>query len=111
VSRLIRVRYGPFILPSRLKRGRCLELTEEEVKKLEKILADSNSSQGSETSNQRTEVRGQQEPEMRSSAQRRRTQDAGRRAQDAESTRVLRKSAKKSSVDTVIKAKRHAKRG
>ena len=38
VSRLIRVRYGPFILPSRLKRGRCLELSEEEVKGLEKIL-------------------------------------------------------------------------
>jgi len=35
VSRLIRVRYGPFVLPPRLKRGRCLELTEEEVRGLQ----------------------------------------------------------------------------
>lgn len=34
VSRLIRVRYGPFVLPPRLKRGHCLELTEEEVKRV-----------------------------------------------------------------------------
>ncbi|MDD2664532.1 MAG: pseudouridine synthase [Dechloromonas sp.] len=34
VSRLIRVRYGPFVLPPQLKRGRCQELTETEVKAL-----------------------------------------------------------------------------
>lgn len=34
VSRLIRVRYGPFILPPQLKRGRTYELTEDEVKGL-----------------------------------------------------------------------------
>ncbi|MDR1889081.1 MAG: pseudouridine synthase [Zoogloeaceae bacterium] len=34
VSRLIRVRYGPFQLPPRLKRGHCLELEEAEVKRL-----------------------------------------------------------------------------
>lgn len=34
VSRLIRVRYGPFILPPQLKRGRSHELTEDEVKGL-----------------------------------------------------------------------------
>jgi len=33
VSRLIRVRYGPFALPPRLKRGKCLELDEEAVKR------------------------------------------------------------------------------
>ncbi|OQA30169.1 MAG: Ribosomal large subunit pseudouridine synthase B [Betaproteobacteria bacterium ADurb.Bin341] len=33
VSRLIRVRYGPFVLPPRLKRGKCLELDEEAVKR------------------------------------------------------------------------------
>ncbi len=32
VSRLIRVRYGPFILPPQLKRGRARELEESEVK-------------------------------------------------------------------------------
>jgi 23S rRNA pseudouridine2605 synthase len=39
VSRPIRVRYGPFLLPPRLKRGRCLDLTEEEVRRLEKSLS------------------------------------------------------------------------
>ena len=34
VSRLIRVRYGPFALPPQLKRGRCRELAEDEVKQL-----------------------------------------------------------------------------
>jgi 23S rRNA pseudouridine2605 synthase len=34
VSRLIRVRYGPFVLPPRLKRGRTLELEEAEVERL-----------------------------------------------------------------------------
>lgn len=34
VSRLIRVRYGPFILPPRLKRGAWMELEEVEVEKL-----------------------------------------------------------------------------
>jgi 23S rRNA pseudouridine2605 synthase len=34
VSRLIRVRYGPFVLPPQLKRGRVRELEESEVKAL-----------------------------------------------------------------------------
>ena len=34
VSRLIRVRYGPFSLPPQLKRGRVHELNEVEVKTL-----------------------------------------------------------------------------
>lgn len=34
VSRLMRVRYGPFILPPNLKRGQVLELDEREVQKL-----------------------------------------------------------------------------
>jgi 23S rRNA pseudouridine2605 synthase len=34
VSRLLRVRYGPFILPPNLKRGQVLEFGEAEVKKL-----------------------------------------------------------------------------
>ena len=34
VSRLIRVRYGPFVLPPQLKRGRVRELDEGEVKTL-----------------------------------------------------------------------------
>ena len=34
VSRLMRVRYGPFVLPSNLKRGHVLELDEADVKKL-----------------------------------------------------------------------------
>jgi 23S rRNA pseudouridine2605 synthase len=38
VSRLIRVRYGPFVLPPQLKRGRCRELSEIEVKELLKQL-------------------------------------------------------------------------
>jgi 23S rRNA pseudouridine2605 synthase len=38
VSRLIRVRYGPFALPPRLKRGQCLELKEEDILRLQKNL-------------------------------------------------------------------------
>ncbi len=38
VSRLIRVRYGPFTLPPQLKRGRCHELDEAEVKALMRAL-------------------------------------------------------------------------
>lgn len=34
VSRLIRVRYGPFVLPARLKRGSTMELTDMDVAKL-----------------------------------------------------------------------------
>lgn len=34
VSRLMRVRYGPFILPPNLKRGQVLELKDMEVQKL-----------------------------------------------------------------------------
>ncbi|MES2771445.1 MAG: pseudouridine synthase [Pseudomonadota bacterium] len=34
VSRLMRVRYGPFVLPPNLKRGQVLELGEKEVQKL-----------------------------------------------------------------------------
>ena len=34
VSRLMRVRYGPFVLPSNLKRGHVLELGEVDIKKL-----------------------------------------------------------------------------
>jgi 23S rRNA pseudouridine2605 synthase len=34
VSRLMRVRYGPFMLPPNLKRGQVLELGESDVKKL-----------------------------------------------------------------------------
>ena len=34
VSRLMRVSYGPFLLPSNLKRGKTLELKDNEVKKL-----------------------------------------------------------------------------
>ncbi|WP_234086616.1 23S rRNA pseudouridine(2605) synthase RluB [Azonexus sp. R2A61] len=41
VSRLIRVRYGPFVLPPQLKRGRCRELDEAEVKALMRALAPS----------------------------------------------------------------------
>ena len=39
VSRLIRVRYGPFVLPPQLKRGRSHELSEDEVKALLRELA------------------------------------------------------------------------
>ncbi len=39
VSRLIRVRYGPFTLPPQLKRGRCRELDENEVKALMREVA------------------------------------------------------------------------
>ncbi len=39
VSRLIRVRYGPFSLPPQLKRGRCRELDETEMKLLMREMA------------------------------------------------------------------------
>lgn len=39
VSRLIRLRYGPFTLPPQLKRGKCRELEEDEVKRLMKAIA------------------------------------------------------------------------
>ncbi|NHC07676.1 23S rRNA pseudouridine(2605) synthase RluB [Azonexus fungiphilus] len=45
VSRLIRVRYGPFTLPPQLKRGRCRELDETEVKALMRELARSEKAQ------------------------------------------------------------------
>lgn len=38
VSRLMRVRYGPIVLPPNLKRGQCRELEPEEVKSLLKAL-------------------------------------------------------------------------
>jgi 23S rRNA pseudouridine2605 synthase len=38
VSRLMRVRYGPIVLPSNLKRGQCRELEPDEVKALIKVL-------------------------------------------------------------------------
>ncbi len=38
VSRLMRVRYGPIVLPPSLKRGQSLELTPDEVKLLLKSL-------------------------------------------------------------------------
>ena len=44
VSRLIRVRYGPFVLPPQLKRGRCHELEENEVKRLIRLLEESRNS-------------------------------------------------------------------
>lgn len=51
VSRLIRTRYGPFVLPPQLKRGRSHELTETEVKSLLKELGKiSTERQGTETS-------------------------------------------------------------
>ena len=43
VSRLMRVRYGPVLLPPQLKRGRCKELEENEVKFLLKELGASRS--------------------------------------------------------------------
>src|SRR5574343_314391 len=46
VSRLIRVRYGPLVLPPQLKRGRCRELTELEIKQLLKALPASAPAQG-----------------------------------------------------------------
>ena len=63
VSRLIRVRYGPFQLPPRLKRGHCLELEEAEVRRLVQ-------SQGSEVGNPAPE------PELPKP-----TRNAGRRAE------------------------------
>jgi 23S rRNA pseudouridine2605 synthase len=38
VSRLMRVRYGPIILPASLKRGQCYELEPGEVQALLKVL-------------------------------------------------------------------------
>ncbi len=38
ISRLIRVRFGPVALPPRLRRGMCVELSEEEVRGLMKAL-------------------------------------------------------------------------
>lgn len=40
VSRLMRVRYGPIVLPANLKRGQCRELAPEEVQALLKALQD-----------------------------------------------------------------------
>jgi 23S rRNA pseudouridine2605 synthase len=40
VSRLMRVRYGPIVLPANLKRGQCRELAPEEVQALLKVLGD-----------------------------------------------------------------------
>ena len=40
VSRLMRVRYGPVVLPSSLKRGQVRELEPEVVAKLLKVLGD-----------------------------------------------------------------------
>ena len=34
VSRLMRVRYGPFVLPPQLRRGQSVELDEREIRKL-----------------------------------------------------------------------------
>ena len=39
VSRLMRVRFGPINLPPRLKRGRSLELNEDEVRRLLELVA------------------------------------------------------------------------
>lgn len=39
VSRLMRIRFGPLALPPRLKRGQCIELEEEEVKRLLALVA------------------------------------------------------------------------
>lgn len=39
VSRLMRVRFGPLALPPRLKRGQCMELEEDEVKRLLELVA------------------------------------------------------------------------
>lgn len=38
VSRLIRIRFGNVYLPSNLRRGKCVELTEDEIGELEKYL-------------------------------------------------------------------------
>jgi 23S rRNA pseudouridine2605 synthase len=46
VSRLMRVRYGPVLLPPQLKRGRCKELEENEVKFLLKELGASRAKAG-----------------------------------------------------------------
>ncbi|WP_415033348.1 23S rRNA pseudouridine(2605) synthase RluB [Azonexus sp.] len=46
VSRLMRVRYGPVLLPPQLKRGRCKELEENEVKFLLKELGASRAGTG-----------------------------------------------------------------
>lgn len=39
VSRLMRVRYGPIVLPPRLKRGQCQQLEDADVKALMRVLA------------------------------------------------------------------------
>ena len=39
VSRLMRVRFGPINLPPRLKRGKCLELNENEIRRLLELVA------------------------------------------------------------------------
>lgn len=40
VSRLMRIRFGPIALPSRLKRGKWLELTAAEVEQLQMLIAE-----------------------------------------------------------------------
>ncbi len=42
VSRLMRVRYGPIVLPASLKRGQCYELEPVEVQSLLKVLEEKN---------------------------------------------------------------------
>lgn len=49
VSRLIRIRFGPVYLPSGLRRGKHLELTEDEVAELENYLKKLNNSDSSKS--------------------------------------------------------------